>query len=250
MNELVATYTGATTRYLFPLLEQLEPQFANIPTTDHALTVDQVVSGAVLMAIERMIAMIAKQTTASLDAQAQEIADTMIAGTDQQTTEQINNSITSAYGIDISGVLRAQNIAPTLTIARAINVNLIKTIPSQYFEKLNQTVLQGVQQGRRSTALIDEIQSIYPVTYNRAKLIARDQTSKTNAAINETRQRDLGVGKYRWITAGDERVRETHAENEDQIFSWDDPPEETGHPGHDINCRCVAAPIIGDYEGD
>ena len=231
--------TSATTAQLFPLLQQLEPSYTNARPKDGAMRDAQLVditSGATYMAIERMIAQIAKQTVDGLDAQAQAVAAEMVDGSNQQTTEQIQKSINTAYGIDITQILRAQNIQPTLTITRAINVNLIKTIPSQYFEKLNQVVFQGVQQGVRSEDLIDQIKGIYNVTDNRARTIARDQTSKTNAAINRARQQDLGIDKYRWITSNDERVRETHAANADQIFSWDDPPAETGNPGDDINC--------------
>lgn len=51
---------------------------------------------------------------------------------------------------------------------------------------------------------------------------------------------------YIWHTQEDSKVRPTHAANDDQIFSWDDPPA-TGHPGEDFNCRCWAEPI-GDNQ--
>jgi SPP1 gp7 family putative phage head morphogenesis protein len=77
----------------------------------------------------------------------------------------------------------------------------------------------------------------------RAKLIARDQISKYNGQLNQTRQTALGLSKYRWQTSGDERVRDTHKALNGKIFSWDNPPS-VGHPGDEINCRCVALPIF------
>jgi hypothetical protein len=47
--------------------------------------------------------------------------------------------------------------------------------------------------------------------------------------------------RYVWLTSGDEKVRPSHAANDGKIFYWSDPPS-TGHPGEDINCRCVAVP--------
>ena len=47
---------------------------------------------------------------------------------------------------------------------------------------------------------------------------------------------------YRWRTAGDDKVRPSHAANEGRIFNWDYPPD-TGHPGEDYNCRCTAEPV-------
>ena len=54
----------------------------------------------------------------------------------------------------------------------------------------------------------------------------------------------MGISEYRWGTAGDERVRETHEANDGKVFRWDTPPAETGHPGNDVQCRCTARPII------
>jgi hypothetical protein len=46
---------------------------------------------------------------------------------------------------------------------------------------------------------------------------------------------------YIWRTAGDDKVRSSHAANNGRIFAWDNPPA-TGHPGEDYGCRCVAEP--------
>jgi hypothetical protein len=50
---------------------------------------------------------------------------------------------------------------------------------------------------------------------------------------------------YTWRTAGDDRVRGTHAALNGRIFSWTSPPEH-GHPGSEANCRCWAEPYYGD----
>ena len=229
------------------MLKQYESDYVRV--ADGLFT--DITSGATYMAIERMIASIAAEVVGGLAQAAEIIAAQLVEGVDQQNVDTLQSSIQQAYGIDITQLLRAQNIQPTLMLAQRANVNLIKTIPAQYFERLNTTVLTGIQQGQRYSDIADSIQEIYGVTDNRAKLIARDQTSKTNAAIAETRQTDLGIEEYTWLTAGDERVRETHADNEGQVFRWDSPPAETGHPGHDINCRCVAIPMIGSSsDGD
>ncbi|MET0155760.1 MAG: phage minor head protein [Rickettsiales bacterium] len=49
---------------------------------------------------------------------------------------------------------------------------------------------------------------------------------------------------YIWRTSGDDKVRPSHAANEGKIFAGEDPPE-TGHPGEDYNCRCIAEPYYG-----
>jgi len=73
-------------------------------------------------------------------------------------------------------------------------------------------------------------------------LIAADQAVKLNADILRTLQVAAGYDSYIWVTMRDDRVRATHRANEGKTFRWDAPPAETGHPGHDINCRCIPLP--------
>ncbi|MEX3859648.1 phage minor head protein [Paraburkholderia sp. BR10923] len=229
---------------MLPMLKRNEHMYA--ATTD---AWRDITSGALLAAINRAIDDISQATVGRMGWRAEWIAEQMIQAQDEQTQQALAASLQSAYGIDISPILAAQGIEPTLTLARTQNVNLIRSIPTQYLSELNQTVLLGVQQGQRYEALAGSIEERYGVTQNRAKLIARDQTAKTNAAITQVRQQDLGITHYRWSTSLDERVRQSHADNEGQVFAWDDPPAETGHPGHDVNCRCVAIPLLG-YAGE
>lgn len=125
---------------------------------------------------------------------------------------------------------------------------MIKSIPTQYLDKVELAVTQAIVKGDLSSELTKKIMEIGQSTENRAKLVARDQASKFNAALTQARHEDLGITHYRWSTSGDERVRESHIENDGKIFAYDDPPEETGHPGHDINCRCVAIPVLDKAE--
>ena len=53
----------------------------------------------------------------------------------------------------------------------------------------------------------------------------------------------LQIDEYIWRSRDDERVRSAHAANEDQVFSWSDPPE-GGHPGQPWSCRCNAEPVL------
>ena len=94
--------------------------------------------------------------------------------------------------------------------------------------------------------MVQQIKDIGKTTEKRAIFIARDQSSKLNAALTQARHEDVGITKYTWSTSGDERVRESHAEKDGQVFEYANPPADTGHPGHDFNCRCVQIPYLGD----
>ena len=96
----------------------------------------------------------------------------------------------------------------------------------------------------------------------RAKLIARDQVASLQGDISRVRQTQLGVSRYVWRTAKDERVRSTHRNRENEIFVWGEPigPQlrkkgllvDTidGPPGRPINCRCYAEPVLEDVVPD
>lgn len=124
------------------------------------------------------------------------------------------------------------------------NVKLIKSLAGDYVEQVEQIVRRGVQTGDRANVMREKIQARWGVTRSRAMLIARDQTNKLHGALTRVRQTSLGIEKYIWRTSRDERVRESHLVKEGKVFSWDDPPADTGHPGQDYQCRCTAEPYI------
>lgn len=165
----------------------------------------------------------------------------------QRSADQVDASLKAALqksvSVDITSALSSSPIAAPMERAVVANIELIKSIPTKYLEKVKSEVYSGASQGMRWESIAEKIQAAGETTESRAKLIARDQVSKMNGAFNEARQKSLGLEKYIWQTSGDERVRDEHAQNDGKIFSWDDPPD-TGHPGEDIQCRCVALPYF------
>lgn len=128
------------------------------------------------------------------------------------------------------------------------NVDLIKTVPNQSLDKMKELVYQNYMKGSTTTDIVKEIQRQYGMSKRHAKLIARDQTAKLNAAITESQQREAGVSRYKWSGVMDQRERKSHRELEGHIFSWDNPPDvgkgRRCHPGQDYQCRCCAIPVF------
>lgn len=172
----------------------------------------------------------------------------MIQRANQQNHAQTTAAINNALGVDVSGFIRSSpSIKETIDAAIIENANLITSIQSQYLDKVRLAVSQAALEGKRSTSVVNEIMEIGKVSESRARLIARDQTNKLNGALTKVRQTSLGIPKYMWDTSGDERVRPEHAALHGKIFSWDSPPS-VGHPGQDIQCRCIAVPIFENDE--
>lgn len=139
----------------------------------------------------------------------------------------------------------------------AQNVAMIQSIPERHYPTLETGLLNAYQAGRPVAEIASYIDDRFDVMEGNAMTIARTETGKLYADLTEFRQRDLGIEKYTWVTAHDERVSNAHAELETRetefgsgIYSWADAPTDsdgnTGHPGAiRPNCRCVALPYFG-----
>ncbi len=176
--------------------------------------------------------------------QAKLISAEMVSGINEKNKKRFYKALQNATGVNLNGIISEEGLQPLLTSSISDNVSLIKSIPDEYFKKLNTIISQGTMRGKSSGGIIKEILKLGHSTKKRAKLIARDQTQKVNAAITQGRQKNLGIKEYIWRTSSDERVRESHRSKNGKRFKWNDPPADTGHPGEDIQCRCVAEPVI------
>ena len=124
------------------------------------------------------------------------------------------------------------------------NANLIVSLPRRLVEDIAVNLDKlAVSRPFDRQAVQAMLENSYKVTGSKARLIARDQTSKLTADLNRMRQEDVGVTEYDWATVRDNRVRISHAANEGRRFQWASPPG-TGHPGAGIMCRCMSRPVL------
>ena len=165
---------------------------------------------------------------------------------DARTAAVIHQSV----GVDIHSALSDHGkIASELRKYQQWNVSLIQSVPEEYLGKLGAAITEAWEQGRRWESIAGVLDDVGDVTESRIKVIARDQTAKMNSAFARVRMQDVGVTRYEWQTSGDERVRESHAEVDGQVFSFDEPGPVADdvdgspcHPGESILSRCVALP--------
>jgi len=155
-------------------------------------------------------------------------------------------------GIDIFG--DSPKLQDILSASIADNTRLITSIPEKYLDQVQTIVMGNMRAGLRPSAMVDQLQKQFKITKNRAKLIARDQTSKANGELSKQRQEDTGFKYFKWSDSDDSRVRDRHEflANQDigfgkGIYLWSKPPKdengETVIPGSPINCRCTAIPV-------
>jgi SPP1 gp7 family putative phage head morphogenesis protein len=130
----------------------------------------------------------------------------------------------------------------------AENVGLIRSIPEQYLQKVEGTVMRSYSAGRDLETMTKELRKTYPITQKRAELIARDQSNKANAVVNRTRQLELGIEEAIWMHshAGKE-PRASHVAANGKRYKIAEGCLIDGEyiqPGEEINCRCTSRPVL------
>ena len=152
----------------------------------------------------------------------------------------------------------ALTIKPELTkesimkMTKGYNEN-IKTYAKDFaverFKAIRETVKDNAQKGYRFDTLIKEINKESEVSKNKAKFIARQETSLFMASFRKERFREAGVTHYIWSARP--MARPDHKDLHGKIFAYDSPPitnKATGarnNPGEDFGCLCVDRPILG-----
>jgi len=127
-------------------------------------------------------------------------------------------------------------------------------------QTLRGTLDEGIRNGETLTQLTDRVSAIFRDKKGwEAERIARTETACASSFGRQAvyRQSDVIDGKE-WLTAGDERVRDSHlidgqtvkAEEEFTLGSGVSTPGPglSGVADEDINCRCLTLPVISGLE--
>lgn len=182
---------------------------------------------------------------------AESIAQALIADVMRHSDDATGlwlDALSGKQRIGLAAQTATQSMVSTMASNRiSAFASYITSLSQQMAQEVEEATALVVEEGLRSSALADALEQRLGVTRSRAKLIARDQVGKAQSAVIEARQRALGITRYEWRTAGDDRVRPSHRALEGQVFRWDAPPA-VGHPGEDIQCRCIAIPIFDPIE--
>jgi SPP1 gp7 family putative phage head morphogenesis protein len=154
--------------------------------------------------------------------------------------------IERVLGIDVAR--ESPELSALIEAWQRDNVALIRSIGEELHEDVREVIGEAAARGTRVETVARRLLERYDVTESRARLIARDQIAKGNAALNQARMGAAGIEEYVWSTSRDERVRESHKDLEGRVFRFSAPPlvapGRRCNPGEDYQCRCVAVPIM------
>ena len=132
------------------------------------------------------------------------------------------------------------------------NIALIKSIPSEIIRRYESAFYNSVA-SFDSSSIEKLAKNISHISNNRAKFIARDQTSKAIESFSMARANQLGFEFYEWQTSEDERVssgKGGHRQLNGRLYRYDEPSAiidsygNKGHPTQRPNCRCVSVAVM------
>lgn len=195
----------------------------------------------------------ARKFQAFFDTLAPPLARKFVAGVDAHSKADLHGSLSAASGgLSLKTSVISGRVKQIVAAATVENVGLIKSIPAQYFQKLQGDVMRSITSGNGVADVLQAVRKTGHVTEKRAALIARDQSSKTTTAINAARMDALGVTEFEWMHSGGGKVpRPLHKNGlAGNVYKLKEPPViddrtgERGLPGQLINCGCRMRPVI------
>jgi len=200
--------------------------------------------------LERAMRLLARRWNRNFDKLAVILAEHFATGVADRSDRALMAALRK-YGFTVRFKMTAtQNDVLQATIAE--NVQLIRSISTQYFTQVQGDVMRAVQSGRDLATLTDALEKRTGITRRRAAFIARDQTAKATAALTRVRQQEVGVTKAVWLhSGGGKEPRPEHVAFSGQTYDVAKGAFLEGKwtwPGVEPNCRCTCKAIVPGFD--
>lgn len=180
------------------------------------------------------------------------IVDRIFGQIDKASVSSLHSSLKElSGGLSLKTTTMPASLQQAVSAATTENVALIKSIPQQFHNQIEGSVMRSLQPGGNGLQDVTEALRHYEgITKRRADLIAIDQTRKVTSAMNAERAKSAGITKFEWVhSGGGAEPRKLHLDLNGKVFSYDNLPVidsdgTRGLPGQLINCRCIQRPVI------
>lgn len=182
---------------------------------------------------------------------AKTMAERMIKSVQKESIFRLNGSLDQIAGQTIKLSEMPAGLSEVLKASISENVDLIKSVPYQYLDRIKGEVMRTITTKESSlSTLRTKIAGYGDMTERRAHHIAMDQTRKAYQSINMSRAQSAGIKKAIWIhTGGTSNPRHKHLEFDGKEFDLAKgaPVGAKGEyvmPAQEPYCRCTWKPII------
>lgn len=196
--------------------------------------------------IRKTLEGLAKRWQDKFDEMAPKIAEAYLSGMFKATDSAFQAALKEAgWAVDFK---MTPAVRDAFEASLAENVGLIKSIPAQYLQKVEGTVMRSYSAGRDLQTMVAELKALYPAAAHRAELIARDQSNKANAVVNRTRQLELGLTDAIWMHShAGKTPRPDHLAANGKQYKIAEGCLISGsyiQPGEEPNCRCTSRAVL------
>lgn len=147
-------------------------------------------------------------------------------------------------GVNIETLLDRADVNGTLGAVLGENVALIRSLDDQMRNDISSEVFRALQNRTTARDLARAVRDRAGVATSRANLIAADQLQKLTGALDEQRQKQAGIGKFKWAHSGKKNPREEHKARDGITYAWTDPVAKNDPPGRAIRCGCRALAVL------
>lgn len=126
----------------------------------------------------------------------------------------------------------------------------VKDFLEQEIREMRHVIEENLFAGYRAENLIPFLQERYGVSENKAKFLAKQETSLLQAKYTEARYNDANITEFIWGRSTSKNKRHEHEELYGKKFSFKNPPiidkrtGQKGLPGEAFNCGCKILPVI------
>lgn len=272
LSDLIKAARQRIMKQVVPVLREEQASFEDSGLTQDERAVHDAWADRVIEALEAAVASV--MANAAFQTQFRRLAEGIVRRADGASTEAVIKSVNESIGVDLRSTLEQQDMQDFLAVARKQNVELIKSVPQGYFDRVENVIMSGVRDGHSVSFMMRQLREAGTTTESQARRIARDQSAKLTSQITERRQKGAGINYYRVVTANDERVTGRPGGKYPNakiscwgiakrdigygpgVYRWDEGASWGGftglHPGrHHIQCRCAAVPVFDwEVEGD
>jgi len=148
----------------------------------------------------------------------------------------------------------------TTKISREINEWTLESISQEVKDSIEEALAEGYSRGETIAQIADRIDEIYDFAVKgRSERIARTEIISASNKGTMEGLKSVGVELKEWVSSRDYKVRESHAELDDQdpigindyfititgekLLQPGDPSADAGEV---INCRCAVIGVVGD----